>query len=203
MCDASYHDAAALIPLFGLYSMIALFVVQMNNTFFITRKTNYNLFCTLLTLPFILLLMCLLVPLEGFLGGMMGAVIAYVLSHSIYAGFVYYFSQRFFYVRYPFGKMAILLGITVLCYFLSWLCGDGIALSSLSVDEFKALSRWDKIIDALNRFRWLSIIAKLGVMVLWGVLVWFSGILSQEDKALTIRVLKGGLQKLRLIKAGT
>jgi O-antigen/teichoic acid export membrane protein len=197
MSDASYHNAAALIPLFGLFSMLTLFVTQMNNTFFITRKTNYNLFCTLFTMPFILSFMYLFVPLWG----ITGAVIAYVLSHSIYAGFVYYFSQRFFSVRYPFGKMAILLGITVLCYFLSWLCGDGIALTSLSADEFKALSRWDKMLDAWDRFRWFSIFAKLGVMVLWGVLVWFSGILSPEDKALAIRVCKRGLQKLRMYSA--
>jgi O-antigen/teichoic acid export membrane protein len=196
MCDSSYHGAAALIPLFGLYSMIALFVTQMNNTFFITRKTNYNLFCTLFTLPFILFLMWLLVPLEGFFGGIMGAVIAYVLSHSIYAGFVYYFSQRFFYVRYPFGKMAMLLLITVLCYFLSLFCGCGIDPSRPSAGGELFLSRWEKMLDAWYRVQWLSIIAKMGVVVLWGVLIWFSGILSQNDKALAIRLIKKGYARL-------
>jgi O-antigen/teichoic acid export membrane protein len=191
MCDSSFHDAAALMPLFGLYAMINLFAVQMNNTFFITRKTNYNLYCTMYSLPIIFLFMLLLVPRWG----ITGAVIAQTLAHGAYAGFVYFLTQRFFYVRYPFGKMAMLLGITVLCYFLSFLlCGNGVELSSLTIDEFKALTRWEKMMDAWDRFRWLSILAKMGVMALWGVLVWFSGILSQDDKALVLRVLNQGLQ---------
>ena len=194
MCDSSFHHAAALIPLFGLYSMLNLFAIQMLGTFTITRKTNYTLFATMFSLPIIFLFMLLLVPRWG----ITGAITAQMLAHIAYAGFVYYFTQRFFYVRYPFRKMAMLLIITVFCYFVSLLCGSGIELSSLSIEEFKALSRWEKLMDAWNRFRWLSIMAKSGVMVLWGVLVWFSGILSQEDKALAIRMFKKGLQKIHL-----
>ena len=192
MCDRSYNDAAALIPLFGIYNALVLFSHQMNNTFFITRKTNYNLYCTLTILPFICLFMYLLVPRWG----ITGAVGAQILVYIIYSGVIYFFTQRFFFVRYPFGKITVLFAITVFCYFLSYLCGNGIELSTLSVEEFKALSKWEKVRDAWDRVRWLSIIAKMGVPLLWGVLIWFSGVLSQEDKALAIRVFKKGLQKL-------
>jgi len=195
VCDRSYHDAAALIPLFGLYLLLTLFATQMSNTFFITRKTNYNLYCTALMLPFVFLFMDLLVPRWG----MMGAVIAYNLAYLPYIGIMYYLTQRLFRVCYPLGKMALLLTITVLCYVLSLLCGSGVELSALSIDEFSALSREEKVMDAWNRIQWLPNIAKMGIMFLWGVLVWFSGILSQEDKALAIRVCKRGLQKLRLL----
>jgi O-antigen/teichoic acid export membrane protein len=179
LCDTSYHDAALLIPLFGLFSILALFANQMNNTFFITRKTNYNFFCTLFALPFVLLFMYLLVPRWG----ITGAIIAYIFAYIVYAGFIYFFTQRLFYVRYPFGKMAILLAITVLCYHLSLLCGSGIELSPLTAEQFQELSKWEKVMDAWNRFQWHSIIAKMGVMVLWGVLTWLSGILSHGDNA--------------------
>ena len=186
MSKASYHDAAPLIPLFGLYSIIVLFANQMNNTFFITHKTNYNLLCTLFTLPCVFLLMCLFVPNWG----MKGAIYAYILSYIFYAGTIYYFTQRFFYVRYPFGKIAILLVVTIFCYGLSLLCGSGIELSSLTIEKFEAFSKWEKVLDAWHRIQWLSITAKMGVVVVWGVLIWFLGILSQEDKALVLRVFK-------------
>jgi hypothetical protein len=132
--------------------------------------------------------------------GIMGAVPAHIVSRCIYAGIVYLFTQRLFHVRYSFGKIAMLLLITILCYGLSLLCGSGIALSSLSIEEFTALSKWDKLANAWHRIQWLSIIAKMGILGLWGILIWFSGILPQEDKALAIRVFKRGLQKLRLYR---
>jgi len=185
-----FHEAASLIPLFGLYTMLALFVQQMNKTFFITRKTNYSLFCIVCRVPFVLLFIYLFVPRWG----IMGAVIAYILAYVISVGIVYYFSQRLFRVRYPFGRMAILLTITILCYLLSLLCGNGIELNTMTPEEFAKLSRWEKIADAWDRIRWLSNIAKVGIMFLWGVLIWFSGALLQEDKALAVRVFKKGLK---------
>ena len=188
----SFHDAAALIPFFGLLSLLTLFAYQMSNTFYITHKTYYFFLCTLFSVPFILHFMCLLVPYWG----LTGTVIAQILAHSVYAGIVYYVTRHFFYVRYPFGKMALLLGITVACYLLSLLCGDGIALNTLTAEQWTELSRWEKMLDAWNRIQWIPNIAKLGILLFWGILVWFSGVLSQEDKALAIRVLKEGCQKL-------
>ena len=196
MCAPSFHNAAAFIPLFGLYSLLFLLAHQMNNSFFIARKTNLIFFCTLFSLPFLLLFLYLLVPRWG----VAGAILAKIFAHIFYVGIVYFFTQRFFAVRYPFGKMAILLAITVACYFLSLLCGCGIALSSLTPEQFQELSRWEKAIDAWERVQWFSIIAKMGVMLLWGGLIWFSGILSPEDRALAIRVFKRGLKKLRILR---
>ena len=91
----------------------------------------------------------------------------------------------------------MLLTITVLCYMLSLFCGSGIELSVLTIEQWGELSRWEKVQDAWGRVRFLPVVGKMGVMFLWGVLVWFSGILSQEDKALAIQIVKRGLQKLR------
>ena len=196
LCASDFHAAAALIPLFGLYSILTLFTVQMNNTFFITRKTHYNMLCTVCTLYFAILFMCHFVPRWG----ITGAILAYILTHIAYCGIVYCVTQRIFRVRYPFGKIAILLTITALCYTLSLLCGHGIALNTMTADEFAELSRWEKIIDAWDRIQWLTNIAKMGIMCLWGVLIWFSGVLSNEDKTLALQVFKKGLKKLRLYK---
>jgi len=192
VCDASFHSAAAFMPLLGLFLFTSLLAAQMSNTFFITRKTNYIFFCTLFSLSFLLLFLYLFVPRWG----VTGAIFAKTFAHIFYLGFVYFFTQRFFAVRYPFVKIATLLVITVACYFLSLLCGCGIALSALTAEQFQELSRWEKIIDAWGRIQWFSIIAKMGVMLLWGTLVWFSNILSREDKELAIRVFKRGLQKI-------
>ena len=192
ICDRPFHGAATLIPFFGFLSLLSLFTAQMNNTFYITRKTNYTFLCTSFSVPFVLHFMCLLVPHWG----MTGAVIAQILAHSVYAGIVYYFTRHFFYVRYSFGKMALLLVITIACYLLSLLCGDGIALSVITTEQWTELSRWEKILDAWNRVQWIPNIFKLGILSLWGILIWFSGVLSQEDKALAIQVLKKGCQKL-------
>jgi len=196
LCGSDFHHTALFIPLFGLLSILTLFTTQMNDTFFITRKTNYLMFCTSLTLPFVLLFMYLLVPRWG----IMGAVVAYILAHIVYVGIVYFVTQRLFCVRYPLGKIAILLTITLLCYALSLLCGNGIALAT---EQFSELSRGEKIADAWNRIQWIPNIAKLGILLLWGAFIWFSGLLSQEDKTLVLRVLTKGLQKLRMGKAGT
>jgi len=193
-----FHDAALLVPLFGLFSILILFANQMNNSFFITRKTNYLMFCTAFALPFVLLFMYFFVPRWG----ITGAIIAYILAYIAYVGIVYCVTQRLFYVRYPFGKMAILLIITVFCYALSLLCGHGIVLNTMPPEEFAELSRWEKMVDAWDRIQWLSNFAKAGILCLWGALVWFSGVLLREDKVLLIRVFKRGLQKLRLHKAG-
>jgi O-antigen/teichoic acid export membrane protein len=194
MCKPSFHDAAALIPLFGIHSILKFVVLQMRDTFFIMRKTNFNLICTASTLPFIFLFMYLLVPRWG----IAGAICAYILAEMCYTGFVYFFSQRFFYVHYPFGKVAILIAVTILCFGLSLLCGNGIELSSRTPEQFEEQTRWEKLIDAWHRIQWLSIVAKTGIVFLWGVLIWYVGILSQEDKALALRVLKRGLKKLHL-----
>ena len=185
MCNSSYHSAAILVPLFGLNSIIVLFGSQMNNTFFITRNTNYNLFCTMYSLPFMFLFMGLLVPN----GGITGASIARCLANIVYVGIIYFFTRRFFYVRYPFGKMAMLLAITLLCYGLGVLCGGG-------VEEFTTLSKWEKFTKVWFHLHWFSVFAKMGILCLWGVLAWCSGILSQEDKALAIRVIRKGLHSL-------
>ena len=190
---SAYHDVASFIPLIGLFACLVLFTEMMCNTFFIKRKTNYLLLATLFLIPFVLIFMCLFVPRWG----VMGAIVAYILSRSIQAGFLYFLTQRFFRIHYPFGKMLGLLMITIACYVVSLFCSSGIALNIMSAEEFAELSRWEKIMDAWHRIQWLSIIAKLGTMALWGILIWFSGVLLKEDKTLVIRVFIRGLRKLR------
>ena len=193
MCDSSFHDAAALIPLFGVLSLLTLFSYQMSNTFAITRKTNYAPLSTLFSLPLILAFMFLFVPRWG----ITGVVIAQVLAQAIYIGIVYFFTQRLFAIRYSFGKMLSLLIITIFCYLLSLFCGSGVELSALANEQFKELSRWEKLADAWNRIQWVPIIVKTGILFLWGIFIWFSGIISEEDKALIRRVFRRGLQKCR------
>ena len=195
ICASDYHDAAFLIPLFGFRVIFLIFTDQMNNTFLITRKTQYKFLSASFLLINVLLFMYFFVPWWG----VTGVVLAYICALLPYTMFLYVLTQHFFPVRYPFGRMATLLIITILCYFLSLLCGNGIELNAMTAEEFAKLSRWEKIVDAWNRIQWLSNVAKIGVLLLWGMFIWFSGVLLPDDKALAIRVFKRGLQRLQII----
>jgi O-antigen/teichoic acid export membrane protein len=193
--DPSYQEAAVLVPIFGIIVCVTLFGDFMSNTFFMTRHTNYNFICNLAALPFMLALVYFFVPRWGVAGAAAGLLI----GRCIYVAVTFAVTQHFFRIRYPFGKIAVLVGITVVCFVLSRYCGQGVELNTLPADVYESLSKWQKLADAFGRIRVIPFCMKGAVLGLWCAAVWFSGIVAKDDKALAIKALKKAATKIRLL----
>ena len=186
ICDPSYFPAAFLVPIAGIYSCLSVFTVQMESVFYITKKTYYKPINIVAVLPCNIGLMALLVPNYG----IMGAAIAFTSATFINGIVVFLVTQRIFAVRYPYQRLAILFGLSVCCYFLSTLFGEGIRISTLTGAEFAAMTKWEKLLDACDRIRYLPILWKGSCVVIWLGLVWITGVLLKEDKEMVVQFVR-------------
>ena len=186
VCDSSYFPAASLIPIAGILSCINLFASQAESTFYITKKTYYKPINNAAVLPCIIVLLYWLVPRYGIIG----AAIASTLAMFINCALIYFITQRLFAVRYPFKRLAVLIGLAIACYFLSTFFGGGIDASSLTKEQFDTMTKWDKLADALVRIRYIPFLWKACCMLLWLGLVWISGVLLKEDKEMVVQALR-------------
>jgi O-antigen/teichoic acid export membrane protein len=191
VCDSSYFQAASLIPVVGICSCLNVFAGQAESIFYITKKTYYKPINNAVVLPCIIGLMYLLVPQYG----IMGAAIAITSATLINCIVIYFITQRLFAVRYPFRQLAILLGLSVFCYWGSILLGTGIDASSLTGEEFKAMTKWDKLADACDRIRYIPFLWKASCVLLWLGLIWVSGTLLKEDKEMFAQTFRKILAK--------
>ena len=174
LSDPSYHQAIPIVlPVF----IQPLFVVMntfMEHIFYVSRKTRYKPLINLMTLPVICLLMYICVPRWGVTGAAYALLIAIIVTMLLN----YCFTQRFFYVRYPYTRFVMLYFITGVCYFGGTLFGNGI----LPYELAEEMSKWDRIpllIEHLALVPWLW---KTAFVVLWMTVVWQSRILIQDDK---------------------
>jgi len=186
VCDSSYFPATSLVPIAGVYSCINLFAAQAESTFYITKKTYYKPINNAVVLPCIVVFLYLLVPRYG----MTGAAIAFTLATFVNGVLIYFITQRLFTVRYPFPRLAVLAGLTVACYFFSTFFGGGISAGSWTKEQFDAMTKWDKLVDAFVRIRYVPLLGKAGCLLLWPGLVWISGALLKEDKEMVVQVLR-------------
>ena len=191
VCSSSYFQASSLIPIVGIYSCLIAFTMQAEIIFYITKKTYYKPINNAVALLCIIGLMYLLVPRYGILG----AAVAFTLATFINCIMVYLITQRLFTVRYPFRQLAVLLGLSVFCYWGSTLFGVGIDASSLTGEEFEAMTKWDKLADACFRIRYVTFLWKAGCVLLWLGLVWVSGTLLKEDKEMFVQFFQKILAK--------
>jgi hypothetical protein len=189
VCGDSYRGAAALIPLYAVSSCQALFTAYTTSTFFITRHTHYTLYCNVVALAASAVFMQMFVPVWG----MWGAAAAVLPAHCVYGLVAYIMSQRCFRIRYPFRKILLLAAVTLFCYGLSLLCGSGFDIS----ETYRHLSKWERVVSIWERIQWLPVLEKSGIVLLWGIIVWFSGILSDDDKQMIFRILRKLRSRLR------
>jgi len=192
ICAPSFFPAAFLVPIAGIQLCLSVFMGQMECTYYITKKTHYKTINCIVVLPCIIGFMALLVPKYG----IMGAAIASTSAAVINTVATYFITQRLFAVRYPFQRMAILITLAVACYFLSTLFGEGIRISSLTTAQFDALSKWDKLMDAYDRIRFLPILWKGCCVLLWLGFVWICGVLLKEDKEMVVQAVGKILAKI-------
>ena len=186
ICDPSYFPAAFLVPIAGVYSCLNVFAGQAESIFYITKKTYYKPINNAVVLPCIIGLMALLVPKYGILG----AAIAFTAATFLNCVVIFLITQRLFAVRYPFWRLAILFALAVFCYFLSTLFGEGITVSSLTAAEFNDFTKWEKLMNAFGRIRYLPILWKGCCILLWLGLVWISGVLLKDDKEMVVQAVR-------------
>jgi O-antigen/teichoic acid export membrane protein len=86
--------------------------------------------------------------------GSRGAALATLGGFSFYAGLTWYVSQRVYRVRYEWGRVAAMLGLAAGLWAASWLLPVGLGMVPV----------------------------KLGVWLLWPVLLWRLGVVSAEEK---------------------
>ncbi|GHT11443.1 polysaccharide biosynthesis protein [Planctomycetales bacterium] len=196
VCDQTYQEAAVLVPVFAAIICITLLGDFMFNTFYITRHTNYNFICNLTVVPFMLALVYFLVPRWGVIGAAAGLLIGRCLLTAV----IFAVTQRFFKIRYPFGKLTVLIGITAICFVLSIYCGQGIELNTMPADVYNSLSKWQKLADAFGRVHALPFCLKGTVLGLWCAAVWFSGIVSRDDKDFILQMLRKVVRKTGVLR---
>ena len=192
LCDSSYSEAARIVPIAGLYTCFLTAMNQLESIFYITRTTQYKLINLVILLPVTIVLMYLLVPSYG----IMGAAVAYTSATLINCVALFFITQRFFSVRYPFKRFTMLFVVTASCFLLSMIFGSGIEISELAKSAFEQMTRWEKISDAFSRIRYFPLVWKTCCCLLWCGLVWTSGVLLTDDKEMVTQNLKKLLKKI-------
>ncbi|MDR3182427.1 MAG: hypothetical protein LBT89_05800, partial [Planctomycetaceae bacterium] len=109
-------------------------------------------------------------------------------------------TQHFFRVAYPYGKIGLLLGITALLYALSFAYGNAVGLGGLTINELGDLPKWQRVYHLFRHIDWGIIAVKTVIIALWCAAVWFSGILSPDDKTFAADSLKKILRKVKMIR---
>ena len=191
LCSPAYFAAAHIMPIAGLYTCFLIFMNQLESIFYITRKTQYKLINLIILLPITFVLMYLLVPPLGILG----AAIAFALATLANCVTLFFITQHFFAVRYPFKRLVILFAISTLCYLLSTFFGSGIEISSLTELQFDELTKWEKLTNAFSRIHYFPLIWKACCIFLWCGLIWVSGVLLPEDKEMIAKNIRWISQK--------
>ncbi|MDR3234058.1 MAG: hypothetical protein LBT46_10420 [Planctomycetaceae bacterium] len=195
VCSPEYRGAAALIPIVAAWSMLEVFVWLMEQTYYIEKQTYWKPLTPAVGLPCMLILLWFLVPF-----GITGVAYSFLTAQCICAAVVFTVTQHFFRVAYPYGKIGVLLGITALFYALSFVCGNAVGLGGLTIDELSDLPKWQRVSHLFRHIDWGIIAAKTGIIGLWCITVWFSGILAPDDKTFVIDSLKHILRKTKIIR---
>ncbi|MBY0522956.1 MAG: oligosaccharide flippase family protein [Gemmataceae bacterium] len=124
--------------------------VLLDGPFYVRRRTSAKLWLTLASTAFMLGLYACLIPLHGALG----AAWATLGGFAFHAGLTLIVGQRVFRVRYEFGRLAVLLGLSIGLWSMAKLIPDGS----------------------------LAIPARIGLYMLWPALLWICCIVSPEEK---------------------
>src|SRR5262249_8850894 len=122
----------------------------MDAGFFVRRQTARKVPVMLASTAVMLGLYALLIPPWG----MHGAALATLFGFVFHAGLTLVVSQRIFFVRYEWGRVAVLVGWAALL----WLASRGLPAS------------------------WWLVPIKAGLWLLWPLGLWLAGVVSDEEK---------------------
>ena len=149
--------ATRLVPAVVLACCLQAFATLADGGLYIRRRTDRKLWISLLAALTMLVLYALLIPW----GGVDGAAVATVVGFALLALLTYLFSQPLFAIRYEWGRLAALLGITMGIWLASvlmpWVQSMPLRLTAraglfllavilyttlVSAEEWQILSRW-------------------------------------------------------------
>ncbi|GHT32761.1 hypothetical protein FACS1894214_4700 [Planctomycetales bacterium] len=195
ICAPAYYSAVVLIPICAAQSIINIFIYNNEQPLYVEKKTYLKIIIDLAGLLFVFMFLYYLIPY-----GIVGVALA-VLFKQIAVGIVQYcISQRVFPIRYPFGRTALLLGITAAVYWISILAGNAVSLGNVTSEQLSEFSKRERIWFLLLNLNYLTFLAKAGLVFIWFVLVWKSGILSKDDKEFAAGMFKKCLHKLPVLR---
>jgi len=149
--------ATRLVPAVVLACCFQAFATLADGGLYIRRRTDRKLWISLLAALAMLVLYALLIPW----GGVNGAAVATVVGFGWLALLTYLFSQPLFTIRYEWGRLGALLGITIGIWLVSvlmpWVQSMPLRLTAraglfllavllyatlVSAEEWQILSRW-------------------------------------------------------------
>ncbi len=110
-----YWVAAQFVPYLAFIKVFAALRFMFAMSMHITKKTRIIPVIVIISALLNIGLNILMIPSLGIGGAIIASFISYVLMDGAY----YYFAQKFFSVRYEFGRLAVLVAIGIGIYFVS------------------------------------------------------------------------------------
>ncbi|MCL2743988.1 MAG: lipopolysaccharide biosynthesis protein [Planctomycetaceae bacterium] len=191
VCDPKYYEAVHLVPVFAVAALITTFGSNMEQTYYIERKTYWKPLIVTIALISTMIFLPLL-----FKYGIFGVALTAAITTFISSVATYLTTQQFFKVRYPFGKIFLLLTMTAGFYAVSCCFGNAVTLGNITFEELSNLSKWNRVVFLFLHIDWLIVAVKFAIIGIWCLTLWKSGILSDSDKRFAVQSLKKIKDKL-------
>lgn len=150
LCGARYAAASAVVAPVLLACFFQSAASLMDAGLYVRHRTELKLGITLATTALMLLLYALLIPSYG----SMGAAISTLLGFTFFAVSTWAVSQRVFFIRYEWSRLAALLSL--------------------------AIGLW--LVSRLLPTAWWVLPIKAGLWLLAPILVWSTGLMSAREK---------------------
>jgi O-antigen/teichoic acid export membrane protein len=110
--DRSYWEAYKVIPIVGAAYIFYSWSTIMDASFYVTKRTTYKLYSISLAGGIVTVLYWLLIPRYG----MMGAAWATLGGYIAFAALTIFYAQRVYFIRYQYGRIALLFAVGILFY---------------------------------------------------------------------------------------
>jgi O-antigen/teichoic acid export membrane protein len=150
LAKPSYHGAIAVIVPVTLAYFFWTLSNLMDAPLWVRRRSGLKPWIILASASVTLVLYLWLIPRYGALG----AAYATLAGLAIHCGITFLVSQRVFYVRYEFGRLAVMLALAV-----------AMVVAAQGVQEGPA-----------------GIVEKLALWAAWPLALWFGGVITAEEK---------------------
>jgi O-antigen/teichoic acid export membrane protein len=195
ICAPSYHNALLLVPIVAVQSLLRTFVGNMEQTYYIERKTHWKILNVCVYAAAIFVFLYFLIQY-----GITGVCLSMLFAQTAAAVVNYFNTQQFFCVRYPFGRIMLLFGITAAAYWTATSAGNAVSLGNITFEELSEFSKRERILFLLMNLNYPIFLVKAGIIILWFLLVWNSGILSKGDKEFAVSMFNKALHKIPVLR---
>jgi len=172
IADPSYLSAFQLVPLISFsYAIMGAYYIA-SCGILIKNKTKYRGISTVVAMFVNIGLNFLLIPVWGGLGAALSTLISFGVRFAI----EYYYSQRYYPIKYEYGRILLMLGLYVPL---------NLPVFFLRIDN-----------------RLLSIAAFGGIALLFPLFCYALGVLDKNEKEFVRRLLRNPIGALKILKNG-